>query len=152
MSIDQFTSLRGASVALTALLACSSPSTPRVDQGVGGAPAEDSARLPPGLWGGDHIRMEINGEGARLEFDCATGTIDQVIVSDSSGRFSVKGSYAPDQPGPQRDGRAAPARALYVGQVRGETMTLTVTLEADAQQVGRFTLNRGNDPLLTKCR
>lgn len=153
MSMDQrFTWLHGSSAALTALLACWSPSVSDAGRGIVSPPIAESRRLTPGVWGGDHIRMEIDRDRARLEYDCATGTIDQPIVLDASGKFTVKGSYGPEHHGPRRDGQTASARARYVGRVTGETMTLTVTLEAGAQQVGRFTLKRGNDPLLTKCR
>ena len=46
----------------------------------------------------------------------------------------------------------AVARARYVGRIRGNTMTLTVTLEDPKQRIGVFTLARNDDTLLTKCR
>jgi hypothetical protein len=150
MSIDRpFTSLRSASAALI-LLACWSPSISDAAGGVVPAHVAESRRLMPGVWGGDHVRMEIAGERASLEFDCATGTIGQPIVLDGSGRFSAKGSYAPEH-GPRRE-RETSTSAVYAGRVSGETMTLTITLEAGAQRVGRFTLTRDREPLLTKCR
>jgi hypothetical protein len=153
MSIDQrFTSLRGSSAALIALLACWSPSVSDAGRAFVSAPVADSRPLMPGVWGGDHIRMVIGRESTRLEYDCAAGTIDQPIGLDASGQFTVKGSYAPEHHGPRRDGETAARRAVYVGRVTGATMTLTVTLEAGGQRVGRFTLKRGNDPLLMKCR
>lgn len=38
------------------------------------------------------------------------------------------------------------------GRVRGQTMTLTVTLNDPEEDRGTFTLTRGNDARLTKCR
>jgi hypothetical protein len=151
MSIDQRSrSPRGSRVVVMALLACSSAWAPGSARG--DMQSAELRTMTPGVWGGDHIRMVISREGAQLEYDCATGTIDQPIVLDARGAFTAKGSYAPEHGGPRRKGEAAGARARYVGRVSAETMTLTVTLEADAQRVGRFTLTRGNDPLLTKCR
>src|SRR5204863_10104476 len=111
-----------------------------------------SRRVAPGLWGGEHVRMEVSDLGARLEYDCAGGTIDRPMTLDARGRFDQKGSYTPEHGGPQRDGRAAVVRARYVGRVGGDTMRLTVRIETRKEPVGLFTLKRGYDALLTKCR
>jgi len=144
MSIDQRPwSPRGSSVVVISVLVCWS------------AWASLSAELhtlAPGVWGGDRLRMVIGREGAQLEFDCAAGTIDRPIALDASGKFNAKGTYTPEHGGPRREREAAAPRASYVGRVRGEAMTLTVTLDAGAERVGVFTLKRGNDPLLMKCR
>jgi len=144
-------SLRSSIAAVVALLACWWPSLPdsaRVDV----LSTAKSRTLIPGVWGGDHIRMVVGRDDARLEYDCATGTIDQPIILDASGKFIAKGSHTPEHGGPRRNQQAAVPRARYVGRVIGDTMTLTVTLEAGGQRVGVFRLKRGNDPLLTKCR
>jgi hypothetical protein len=114
--------------------------------------AAESRSMVLGLWGGEHVRMMVSLIGARLEYDCATGTIDQPIVLDTRGRFNAKGSYTPERGGPRRYGEVAAARARYVGQVSADTMRLTVTLETNKEPIGVFSLSRGNDPLLTKCR
>jgi hypothetical protein len=114
--------------------------------------AAESRPLASGLWGGDHVRMTVNRTGAELEYDCADSTIDQPIIVDARGRFTAKGSYRPAHGGPRREGRDGAGRARYVGEVRADTMRLTVTLENAKQPAGSFTLRRGDDPLLTKCR
>ena len=96
--------------------------------------------------------MTISDLGTRLEFDCAGGTIDQPIVLDASGRFTMKGSYTPEHGGPRRREPAAAARAHYAGRVNGDVMQLTVTLETGDERVGTFSLKRDADVLLTKCR
>jgi len=111
-----------------------------------------SALLAPGLWGGAHVRMVVDRSGARLEFDCAEGTIDQPINVDARGRFAVRGSFTQEHGGPRREDQVARARARFVGQVSGDAMKLTVTLESSKQPIGVFSMTRGNDPLLTKCR
>ena len=98
------------------------------------------------------MRMVVGDAGARLEYDCANGTIDQAIVLDAKGRFTAKGSHSPQRGGPRREGPTGVARARYVGRVSGDTMRLTVTLDAGSQPVGEFTLTRGHDVLLTQCR
>jgi hypothetical protein len=96
--------------------------------------------------------MMISRTGARLEYDCADSTIDQPIILNAKGKFTAKGSYTPDRSGPRRSGAAAAERARYIGEVNADTMKLTVTLESTKKPVGVFTLRRGEDPLLTKCR
>jgi len=98
------------------------------------------------------VRMVVSRVGARLEYDCAASMIDQPIILDAAGRFTAKGSYTPERGGPQGNGQAAAVRARYVGRVRADVMRLTVTLENAKEPVGVFTLRRGDDPLLTKCR
>jgi hypothetical protein len=114
--------------------------------------AAESGPLAPGLWGGDHVRMVVSRAGARLEHDCAESAIEQPILVDAKGRFTAKGSFRRERGGPRREDPVAGDRARFVGQVSGDTMRLTVTLESSKQPVGVFTLTRGNDPLLTKCR
>jgi len=120
--------------------------------GTGPAAPDEPRRLAVGLWGGDHLRMMVTGADARLEYDCATGTIDRAIVLDARGRFAVDGSYTAEHGGPARGESAAAARARYAGRVEGDTMKLTVTLDTDRKPIGTFTLKRGDDVLLTKCR
>ena len=33
-----------------------------------------------GSWGGSHVSMEVTSEGARLEYDCAVGVIDEPTI------------------------------------------------------------------------
>jgi ketosteroid isomerase-like protein len=114
-------------------------------------PGVDPRPLTAGSWGGDHVGMEVTEKGARLDYDCAHGTIDEVIALDERGRFEVRGTHVREGPGPSRPegGKGEPAR--YSGTVDGDTMTLTVTLAASEQQVGSFTLIRGRMPRIQKC-
>jgi hypothetical protein len=139
-------------VLIVALLTLCSPVMRSAARAHSQGPAAESRRVAPGLWGGDHVRMTVSRIGARLEYDCADSTIDQPIILDARGRFTAKGSYTPARGGPRRNGEAAAGRARYVGEVRADTMRLTVTLENTKPPVGVFTLRRGDDPLLTKCR
>src|SRR6266566_7022859 len=81
-----------------------------------------------GLWGGDHISLEIDGNGATLDYDCAHGTITQKIVPDQSGKFEVKGFHMKEHPGPTRQGEEEGEPATYKGSLHDKTMILTVTL------------------------
>src|SRR5437867_6345063 len=74
--------------------------------------------IPSGVWGGEHLRLEVTATGGALEYDCATGTVDGRLVIDERGRFTGKGTYAPEHGGPVRRGdQSANARVLYSGVV-----------------------------------
>jgi hypothetical protein len=114
-------------------------------------PTAQSRQVPAGLWGGEHVRMIVSSSGALLEYDCAHGKIDQPIILDVRGGFNVHGSYVPEHGGPRRDEDAV-TRAQYIGRVSGDTMRLTVRVEHNKKPAGVFSLTRGDDPLLAKCR
>jgi hypothetical protein len=106
---------------------------------------EDSTRLAAGDWGGKHIRLEVSGSGARLEFDSAKGSIDQLVTLDPEGRFSAKGDFTRAGFGPRNEDKE-PERvpALYSGVVQDGNMTLNVVLTETNEKVGTFTLQRGS--------
>ena len=111
------------------------------------------ARAPDDTWGGEHIRVVVREGGADVEYDCARGTMDAPLDPDDAGRFDVAGKHVREGPGPIRVGKARPSRPVrYTGKVSGRTMTLTVTLTDTAQEVGTFTLTRGTEGRLRKCR
>jgi len=108
--------------------------------------------LPPGIWGGEHLRVDVTSAGATLEFDCAHGAITEPLRLDTRGRFNAKGTFTPERGGPiRRDGSPSSA-ARYSGVVKRNTLTLTIVLEPGTERIGVYTLTRGNEPLLTKCR
>jgi hypothetical protein len=105
-----------------------------------------------GSWGGSHVSLEITGETARIEYDCAHGTLDGPIVLDGEGRFEAAGTHTPERGGPVREGEddsGQPAR--YRGKVTGKTLTLTVALSGSGEEVGTFTLTQGAAGRLVKC-
>lgn len=106
-----------------------------------------------GVWGGRHVRLNVGDEGADIEFDCAHGSMEKLVL-DASGNFNVSGFYVPERGGPvsiDEKERRIPAR--YSGRVEGESMNLTVTLEnADGgPEPMSFTLTHGKDSRLVKC-
>lgn len=123
-------------------------------QAGGGAPAGRSdKRVATGAWGGRHVALTVTDAGARLEFDCAAGEISEALTIDSSGRLAVDGVFIRERPGAQRVGEE-PARqpARYTGKLDGDTLTLDVTLKESNQSVGSYTVTRGNEARLFKCR
>jgi hypothetical protein len=105
-----------------------------------------------GSWGGSHVSMQVTSEGARLEYDCADGVIDEPLRPDATGRFAASGSHTPGHGGPIRVDEILPVfRARYDGHVDREQMSLRVTLTETGVQLGPFDLRRGNFGLLFRC-
>lgn len=110
-------------------------------------------RLAEGPWGGAHLRLNVSGNGAALEFDCAHGEITVPFETDTEGRFDLSGTYTREGPGPIRIGREPTARpARYAGRVEGERMTLSVKLEGADKPLAQYTLTRGDEGRVVKCR
>jgi len=102
-------------------------------------------------WGGDHIGLTVSTNGGALEYDCASGSIDQSIVA-RNGNFIVQGTHSPGHGGPIREGEIAERHpAQYEGWTDGDTMRLSVTLTDTGQKLGSFTLIRGRSPHVFRC-
>ena len=103
-------------------------------------------------WGGPHVEMIVTDRGARLEFDCAHGTIDEPLRIDSDGAFRVKGTFAPERSGPSRDGREPrPAEAIYSGTVKDDTMTMRIVVDGQDRE-NTYALARDRPGTVRKCR
>ena len=108
--------------------------------------------LMPGVWGGEHIRFEVTETGAKVEYDCARGTVEGKIVVDAQGRFNVYGLHYEERGGPVRPGGAGGGyRVRLSGRVGGSLMKLTVTRAGTRRVVGTFELARDREPSLVKC-
>ena len=128
-------------IAVAHLGSCSTPATGAAN------------RVSVGMWGGKHIGMEVTDTGARIEYDCAHGTVDQQLVADENGRFEVQGVHIQESGGPVREGEEDKGRpARYTGRVEGKTMTLTVRLAGADEPIGTYTLTYGRSPLIRKCQ
>ena len=105
----------------------------------------------PGDWGGEHIGLVVAHNRAIVEYDCASGTIDQPLVA-AKGRFTAAGTHTRGHGGPARENEIPdkhPAR--YDGRIDGERMILEVTLTDSGEKLGRYTLVRGQSPRVFKC-
>ena len=110
-------------------------------------------RIVNGIWGGDHIRLEVTGHSATIEYDCANGTMDGPLVVDGRGNFKLTGTHVREHGGPIRRGESGDARrARYSGWTDGKKMTMTVVLSDPNETVGTFTLIRGNEGRVWKCK
>jgi hypothetical protein len=117
------------------------------------AMSEERTRLAAGDWGGQHVRVEVSDDGARLEFDAARGVIPRPVTLDGEGRFSAPGTYTREGGGPLREGHEPkPQPAVYSGVVRGKEMTLNVTLAETKEELGPYTLTLGSRGRVWKIR
>ena len=55
--------------------------------------AAAGALVAAGLWGGEHVSLDVTASGAYAEFDCAHGTLDTPLTLDASGQFAMAGTY-----------------------------------------------------------
>jgi hypothetical protein len=112
----------------------------------------DTKRAQAGPWGAMGIAMEVTESGARIEFDCAHGTISEPVLLDSEGRFAVKGLHFREHGGPIREGEGSKGEPVhYVGQVTGDSMTLTIKSEGSDRAIGSYTLVHGKAGRIHKC-
>lgn len=108
--------------------------------------------LPVGLWGGEHISMDVTEQRTTVEYDCAHGTIDQRIALDRRGRFDVPGMQVQERGGPVRQNEQPTGYPVrFAGQVNGKRMKLSVRNSATKELIGIFTLVYGGEPKLRKC-
>jgi hypothetical protein len=115
--------------------------------------AGDKGRVESGDWGGRGARLTVDEDGARLELDCAHGSLEAMTLGEE-GRFDVAGRFVREHGGPIRKDEAENAvSARYRGSVQGHTMTLEIVLEDEGgQTVGPFELTLGGQGRLMKCR
>ncbi len=108
--------------------------------------------LPTGVWGGQHIRLEVTARGVSIEYDCAHATIDHPIVLDRHGRFNVSGRQFSEHGGPVRDESNDGYPARFIGEVKGNSMALRVENSASKELIGNFSVVHGVEPRLFKCK
>jgi hypothetical protein len=105
-----------------------------------------------GVWGGDHIGLVVSDSSAILDYDCAHGTIDELIITDDDGKFEVSGVHVFEHGGPIRIDEVPDEHpALYQGSIDGKVMTLKVTITNTGKEFGTFTLTLGEAPNVYKC-
>jgi hypothetical protein len=143
-------------LALSLLAACTGPGEllgrlPTPTPGSAGA-----VQLTPGAWGGEHIGLTVTDTGATYEMDCAHGTISGPLNLDSAGHFEWIGTYVQEHGGPipvRFDTQVQDTHsARYNGSSDGQTLTMTLTLTDQTQQIGSYTLTLGKQPRLIKCK
>jgi len=108
-------------------------------------------RIARGVWGGEHIKIEVGEKSAAIEYDCANGEIEGPLVVDADGKFKLHGVHRREHGGPVRaDEKPNEIPATYTGSIKGDTMTLTLKVEGADEET--FTLEKGKPGELFKCR
>ena len=108
-------------------------------------------RIPTGIWGGEHINIEVGEKSASIEYDCAHGMIEGPLLVDANGRFNLRGTHTPERGGPIRmDEQPRSQPASYMGSVNGGKMTVTLKLKDSEEET--FTLEKGKQGELFKCK
>ena len=103
-------------------------------------------------FGGVGVLLVARGAGADLEFDCATGRIEEPMTFSADGTFDVEGTFTPGMGGPfNEDDPPIPEAARFMGVLRGDRLTLSAILVEDGTTIGPYQLRRGEEPLLRRC-
>ncbi len=103
-------------------------------------------------FGGVGGLLVVREAGADLEFDCATGRIEEPMTFSADGTFDVDGTFTPGMGGSVReDDPPIPEVARYMGVLRGDRLTLSAILVEDGTTIGPYQLRRGEEPLLRRC-
>ena len=122
-----------------------------VTQSTGCSATSAVPRRVTGSWGGRGAGFEAPESGdARIELDCAHGSVGIPLAVAADGTFLWNGTYTVERGGPTRKEDAeAPAR--YRGTLEGETITLTIETDT-ATVAGPLVLTRNEAPRIRKCR
>ncbi|MEK7829763.1 MAG: hypothetical protein AAB401_01680 [Acidobacteriota bacterium] len=116
-------------------------------------PYNESDEVPIGLWGGKRAGLEVTKNGGSIEFDCAHLTFEGKLRPDRQGRFSVTGTYVEEHPGPVRQSdNASSYSVLLIGQIKGEKMKLSIKRSDNKKAIGTYSLTRGQEAFIVKCR
>jgi hypothetical protein len=109
-------------------------------------------RIATGVWGGQHIQIQVGANSATIEYDCANGVINGPLAVDSDGNFNLHGTHRMERGGPVR-ANAEPRKipATYTGSVKGDKMTLTLKLAGSSDEE-TFTLQRGKEGDIVRCK
>jgi hypothetical protein len=119
---------------------------------MGFAKAQKTHRIATGVWGGQHINIDVGSRSAKVEYDCAHGEIAGPLVIDGVGKFQLRGTFTPEHGGPVRADETQRAQpATYSGEIKGNTMTLTLKVSG-SDETETFTLERGKAGELFKCK
>jgi hypothetical protein len=107
--------------------------------------------IPTGNWGGQHINIKVGAKSATIEYDCASGVIHGPLVVDADGNFKLRGTHRLQRGGPTRaDETPNDQPATYTGSIKGNTMTLN--LKIGDSEVETFTLEKGKEGELFRCK
>jgi hypothetical protein len=109
-------------------------------------------RVANGPWGGQGIHLEVNEKSAKVEFDCAHGTIQGPLTLSDKSEFKLKGTFTRERGGPVRsDQNESREAAVYSGSIKGETMMLELRIDGQDEPLTSYVLTKGKAGRLRKC-
>jgi hypothetical protein len=116
-------------------------------------PPPDAPRVTEGRWGGIGIALDVTASDARIELDCAHGTIEGPLALDADGGFDQPGLLVRERPGPARvdeenQQKGVPVR--FVGRLEGGTLTLRI-VRPNAPEANPLSARLDQAPRLRKC-
>jgi hypothetical protein len=104
-------------------------------------------------WGGEHIEMVTTASGAQIEFDCATGAINEPVPLKSTSDFQLKGTFTREHGGPVRENEAPRVvSATYSGRIENGKMYLKISVAGKDAYEESFVLRQRQSGRLMKCR
>jgi hypothetical protein len=115
-----------------------------------GLAAMQAPKSLSGTWGGDRIRLDVSGTGARLQVDCFLGRVEETIVPDDSGSFAITVAFAPLR-GVALDGEEDRRESRVTGRVEKDVLQVTIGPEG-SEPAGTFTLRRNGKSKLPNCK
>jgi len=116
-----------------------------------GCASDITGPLAAGDWGGEGISFVVSRSDVTIEFDCASGRIDQPLEL-RAGSFSARGILVRGHGGPEREGEEPDmTAAVYDGTISGATLRLTVRPEDTGDPIGPYLLRRDGQALLRRC-
>ncbi len=93
----------------------------------------------------------VSDSGAKVEYDCASGTIAPPLTVQSNGSFDWRGRHYPGHGGPTWPGDTVNFAARYTGRISGDRMTITLSVSDSGFVPQTFSLVRGQNPYVIKC-
>jgi len=126
--------------AATAALGCYDPAQPIDPASLAGG----------GAWGGPDVSLVLEAAGGTLSYACGAGTIAPGWTITPGGHLAATGEhFFGGGPLPPQGHPAHPAR--YQGEIHGDLLVLTVSLEDLQQTLGPFTLRRDGPVVNELC-
>lgn len=115
-------------------------------------PSPAGPRVAEGRWGGVGIALDVTVSGARIELDCAHGTIDAPLALDAQGAFDLPGTLVRERPGPVREGQTETIEPVrYTGRLEGDALTLRIVRPNAPKASTPLSAVFGQTPRLRKC-
>jgi hypothetical protein len=97
------------------------------------------------------LSVEVTSSGAKIELDCAHGTIDAPLTLDGQGNFDLPGRLVREHGGPVREGELERKETIRVtGHLEGQTLTIGI-VRPGAPKSRDIPVAFGKPPVLRKC-